>query len=148
MDEKVTIFYSVINRQSGTIHIVPDLEIKNVFFRNKKIGSVAEKTNKLKLEPHLLHTFSHKSLQNTEIYNSNLIKKTEHRDLNIKLTKLPANKTPSQKFSDMIRQKYKNQLNKSNEKFSQIFSRHSSSYNTGKGHWVTMNGSHVFIEDK
>jgi len=57
-------------------------------------------------------------------------------------------KTSSQNFSDMIRQKYKNQQNKSNENFRQIFSRHSSSYNTENGHWVTMNGAHVFIEDK
>ena len=57
-------------------------------------------------------------------------------------------KTSSQNFSDMIRQKYKNQQNKSNENFRQIFSQHSSSYNTENGHWVTMNGAHVFIEDK
>ena len=56
--------------------------------------------------------------------------------------------TPSQNFSDMKRQKYKNQQNKSNEKFRQIFPRHSSSNNTENGHWVTMNGAHVFIEDK
>ena len=57
-------------------------------------------------------------------------------------------KAPSQNFSDMIRQKYKNQQNKSNEKFRQNFPRHSSSNNTENGHWVTMNGAHVFIEDK
>ena len=57
-------------------------------------------------------------------------------------------KTPSQNFSDIIRQKYKTQQAKSNEKFRQIFKWHSSSQNTGNGHWVTMNGAHVFIEDK
>ena len=62
--------------------------------------------------------------------------------------KIDSPKTPSQNFSDMIRQKYKTQQAKSNEKFNQIFKWHSSGQNTGNGHWVTMNGAHVFIEDK
>ena len=75
---------------------------------------------------------------------SNSVKSTSITQPTVK-TEKP--KTSSQNFSDMIRQKYKNQQSKNNEKFRQIFSRHSSAQNTGNGHWVTMNGAHVFIED-
>ena len=54
-------------------------------------------------------------------------------------------KTKSQNFSDMIRQKYKTQQAENNKKFSKIF--RTSTPNSGNGHWVTMNGAHVFIED-
>ena len=63
-------------------------------------------------------------------------------------TKPDTPKTPRQNFSDMIRQKYKTQQAKSNEKFNQIFKWHSTTPNSENGHWVTMNGAHVFIEDK
>ena len=63
-------------------------------------------------------------------------------------TKPDTPQTPSQNFSDMIRQKYKTQQAKSNEKFNQIFKWHSSTPKSENGHWVTMNGAHVFIEDK
>lgn len=76
---------------------------------------------------------------------SNYAKSTSITQPTVKTEK---SKTQSQNFSDMIRQKYKNQQNKSNEKFRQIFSRYSSSHNTENGHWITMNGVHVFIEDK
>ena len=52
-------------------------------------------------------------------------------------------KTTSQNFSDMIRQKYKAQQQENNKKFSKIFKTSTS----GNGHWITMNGAHVFIED-
>ena len=52
----------------------------------------------------------------------------------------------SQNFSDMIRQKYKSQQAENNKKFNKIFKSHSTQ-STGNGHWVTMNGAHVFIED-
>jgi len=58
-----------------------------------------------------------------------------------------SSKTPSQNFSDMIRQKYNTQQSESNKKFSKIFKTKSSSQPTGNGHWVTMNGAHIFIED-
>ena len=56
-------------------------------------------------------------------------------------------KTKSQNFSDMIRQKYKAQQAENNKKFNKIFKSHSTQP-TGNGHWVTMNGAHIFIEDK
>jgi hypothetical protein len=55
-------------------------------------------------------------------------------------------KMTSKDFSDMIRQKYKTQQAENNKKFSKIF--RTSNPNNGNGHWVTMNGAHVFIEDK
>ena len=76
---------------------------------------------------------------------SSSVKSTTTIQPNIK-TEKP--KTPSQNFSDMIRQKYKSQQAESNKKFSQIFKRHSATQNPENGHWVTMNGAHVFIEDK
>ena len=56
-------------------------------------------------------------------------------------------KAPSQNFSDIIRQKYKSQQAESNKKFSKIFKSHNISTPTGNGHWVTINGAHIFIED-
>ena len=55
-------------------------------------------------------------------------------------------KMTSKDFSDMIRQKYKTQQAENNKKISKIF--RTSTPNSGNGHWVTMNGAHVFIEDK
>ena len=76
---------------------------------------------------------------------SNSVKSTTTIQPDVK-TEKP--KTPSQNFSDMIRQKYKSQQAENNKNFSQIFKRHSTTPNPEKGHWVTMNGAHVFIEDK
>lgn len=53
---------------------------------------------------------------------------------------------PITTFNDLIRQSAKEKRNK----YPDIFARHKTqkpSTNTGKGHWVTMNGAHVFIED-
>ena len=56
-------------------------------------------------------------------------------------------KTKSQNFSDIIRQKYKIQQTESNKTFNKIF-KSNSTQSAGDGHWVTMNGAHIFIEDK
>ena len=56
-------------------------------------------------------------------------------------------KTNSQNFSDIIRQKYKSQQAENNKKFNRIFKSHNTSTPTGNGHWVTINGAHIFIED-
>ena len=56
-------------------------------------------------------------------------------------------KTNIQNFSDIIRQKYKSQQAENNKKFSRIFKSHNTSTPTGNGHWVTINGAHIFIED-
>ena len=55
--------------------------------------------------------------------------------------------TPSQKFSDEIRQKFKAKNNESNKRLNRILNFHNSNTNFENGHWVTMNGAHVFIED-
>jgi len=57
-------------------------------------------------------------------------------------------KTQSQKFSDEIRQKFKAKDNKSNKRINRILNFHNPNPNLENGHWVTMNGAHVFIEDK
>ncbi len=58
----------------------------------------------------------------------------------------PKQKSESQKnFSDILRQKFKSIKSENNQKLSRIFK---SNQNSGNGHWVTMNGAHVFIEDK
>ena len=62
-------------------------------------------------------------------------------------TNTESKKSNSQNFSDMIRQKYKAQQTESNKKFNKIFKSKTSTPNTGNGHWVTMNGAHIFIED-
>ena len=58
-----------------------------------------------------------------------------------------SSKTSSQNFSDIIRQKYKSQQSENNKKFNRIFKSHNTSTPTGSGHWVTINGAHIFIED-
>lgn len=63
-----------------------------------------------------------------------------------KSTKPEISKPASQKFSDKIRENYRSKQNSSNESFSKIFKSFSSTQDRGKGHWVTMNGAHVFIE--
>ena len=63
--------------------------------------------------------------------------------------KIPAPyKTPSQKFSDEIRQKLKAKNLESNKRLNRILNFHNPNPNLENGHWVTMNGAHVFIEDK
>ena len=62
-------------------------------------------------------------------------------------TNTESKKSNSQNFSDMIRQKYKAQQTESNKKFNKIFKSKTSTPNTGNGHWITMNGAHIFIED-
>ena len=61
-------------------------------------------------------------------------------------TEIP--KTPSQKFSDEIRAKFRAKNLESNNRLNRILNFHDSNTNFENGHWVTMNGAHVFIEDK
>jgi len=75
---------------------------------------------------------------------SNSIKSVPIKQLTVKTDKP---KTPSQNFSDMIRQKYKSQQSENNKKFNRIFKSHNTSTPTDNGHWVTINGAHIFIED-
>ncbi len=88
-------------------------------------------------------------IKNANSSKANLNQKVSKSNITFPPTvKVDKPQTPSQNFSDMIRQRYKKQQTKSTENFRQIFSQHLSSYNTKNGHWVTMNGAHVFIEDK
>ena len=57
-------------------------------------------------------------------------------------------KTPSQKFSDEIRAKFRAKNNENNKRLKRILNFHNSNPNLENGHWVTMNGAHVFIEDR
>ena len=63
-------------------------------------------------------------------------------------TKNEIPKTPSQKFSDEIRAKFRAKNIESNNRLNRILNFHNSNTNFENGHWVTMNGAHVFIEDK
>ena len=63
------------------------------------------------------------------------------------VTKSEKSQTPSQNFSDIIRQQYKSQVDKTNKKFNLNFRSHNHSVPTGRGHWATINGAHIFIED-
>ena len=63
---------------------------------------------------------------------------------NVKTDKL---KTPSQKFSDEIRQKFKVKNLESNKRLNRILNFHNPNPNPENGHWVTMNGNHIFIEE-
>ena len=49
-------------------------------------------------------------------------------------------------FSDILRQKFKSIKSENNQKLSRIF-KSNQNQKSGNGHWVTMNGAHVFIED-
>ena len=52
----------------------------------------------------------------------------------------------SKEFSDTIREKYKN--NQNNDYLSRIFRSHiTNNSNNPNGHWVTIDGNHVFIEN-
>jgi len=62
--------------------------------------------------------------------------------------KINSSKTPSQKFSDEIRQKFKAKNLESNKRLNRILNFHNPNPNPENEHWVTMNGAHVFIEDK
>lgn len=55
-------------------------------------------------------------------------------------------KSASQKFSDLIRQKFNSKINENNKKLNFNFSKSSNSTSSGKGQWITVNGRHVFIE--
>lgn len=66
--------------------------------------------------------------------------------------KYTESKTPSQKFDDEIRARYRQMKEKSNQKLQQIFQKNSKSGNSnasnnaaGTGRWVTINGRHVYI---
>ena len=66
---------------------------------------------------------------------------------NQSVTKSEKTQTPSQNFSDIIRQQYKSQVDKTNKKFNLNFRSHNHFVPTGRGHWVNINGAHIFIED-
>ncbi len=51
-------------------------------------------------------------------------------------------------MSDAIRRQYWTQQRENNEKLNRIFKLNTKAKNSENGHWVTMNGAHVFIEDK
>ncbi len=51
-------------------------------------------------------------------------------------------------MSDAIRRQYWTQQRENNEKLNRIFKLNTKTNNSENGHWVTMNGAHVFIEDK
>ncbi len=53
---------------------------------------------------------------------------------------------PPKNFSDILRQKFKSIKSENNQKLSRIF-KSNQNQKSGNGHWVTMNGAHVFIED-
>ena len=148
------LFNKMLDKQSGTVYIVSDLEIrKNI--KNRGLRTLAHYESKSKFEPHLLHNFSNKSLENAKIYKNaynttgqaapikNSVKSTSSYHPQTVKSENP--KMTSKDFSDMIRQKYKAQQQENNKKFSKIFK--TLTPNNGNGHWVTMNGAHVFIED-
>ena len=54
-------------------------------------------------------------------------------------------KTTSQKISDAIRAQYNSKMEKNNQLLKKIFGSHSPQTGSGRGHWVTINGTHVFI---
>lgn len=54
----------------------------------------------------------------------------------------------SSNMSDVIRRQYWTQQRENNEKLNRIFKLNTKTKNPENGHWVTMNGAHVFIEDK
>ena len=56
-------------------------------------------------------------------------------------------KTTSQKISDSIRAQYKAKMERNNYLLKRIFGNHFKQTGSGQGHWVTINGTHVFIED-
>ena len=76
---------------------------------------------------------------------SNSIKSTSAKQPTVKIDKP---KTPSQKFSDEIRAKFRAKNNENNKRLKRILNFHNSNPNLENGHWVTMNGAHVFIEDR
>ncbi len=106
----------------------------------------------------MLHNFSNKSLEAAKLYIKNTSKSTGQAALISKPVKEAAitqptvktdiPKTPSQKFSDEIRAKFKAKDNESNKRLNRILNFHNPNPNLENGHWVTMNGAHVFIEDK
>ena len=75
---------------------------------------------------------------------SNLIKSTPVTQPTVKTDKP---QTPSQKFSDEIRAKFRAKNSETNKRLNRILNFHSSNANFENGHWVTMNGAHVFIKD-
>lgn len=57
-------------------------------------------------------------------------------------------RTPAQKFDDEIRTKYRLMQEERKRKYPVFRNNNSSSKSSsGNGHWVTINGNHVFIED-
>ena len=53
-------------------------------------------------------------------------------------------RTPAQKFDDEIRTKYRLMQEERKRRYPINFGK---SKSKGKGHWVTIDGNHVFIED-
>jgi len=62
-------------------------------------------------------------------------------------TKPEPPKTTSQKISDAIRTQYYSKMEKNNQLLKKIFGNHFTQTGSGQGRWVTINGTHVFIED-
>ena len=54
----------------------------------------------------------------------------------------------SSNMSDVIIRQYWTQQRENNEKLNRIFKLNTKTKNPENGHWVAMNGAHVFIEDK
>ena len=77
-----------------------------------------------------------------------LSKASESGNSNSTQTKNEVPQNPSQKFSDEIRAKFRAKNLESNNRLNRILNFHNSNPNLENGHWVTMNGAHVFIEDK
>lgn len=70
----------------------------------------------------------------------NSVKSTTGTQPNVKTEK---SETNSQKFSEILRQKYKSIKSINNKKLSKIFKH--TIQKTGNAHWVTINGNHVLI---
>ena len=48
----------------------------------------------------------------------------------------------------MIRKDYQSKMEGNNQLLKRIFGSHFKQTGSGQGHWVTINGKHVYIEDK
>ena len=137
------LFNKMIDKQSGSVYIVSDLEIKSNI-KNNNLMSIAKYGNKLKFEPHLLHNFSNKSLEEAKLYKNatNLgVNRTKTINKSVPSTKTKPETTKN--FSEILRQKYKSIKSINNKNLSKIFK--NTIQKTGNEHWVTINGNHVLI---
>jgi len=50
-------------------------------------------------------------------------------------------------MSDAIRAQYNSKMEKNNQLLKKIFGSHFTKTGSGQGRWVTINGTHVFIEE-